>query len=103
MRYIVFFIIGLLFVSCKETKEDRINRLVHEWSGKKILYPNNLHFTVLGNDTNYLPKNEYTIVTYIDSIGCASCKLKLMEWKRLITQLDSMKNTSVLFFFTSKR
>lgn len=102
MRYIAVFIIGLLFISCKETKEDRINRLVHEWSGKVIVYPNNLHFTVLGNDTNYLPKNEYTIVTYVDSMGCVSCKLKLMEWKRLITQLDSIKNTSVLVFLHPK-
>ena len=102
MRYIAIFIIGLLFISCKETKEDRINRLVHEWSGKEIVYPNNLHFTILGADTNYLPKNEYTIVTYVDSIGCTSCKLKLMEWKRLIAQLDSIKNTSVLFFLHPK-
>lgn len=102
IEYIIFFIIGLLFVSCKETEKDRVSRLVHEWSGKEIVYPNNLYFTVLGNDTNYLPKKEFTIVTYVDSIGCTSCRLKLMEWKRLITQLDSMENTSVLFFIHPK-
>lgn len=102
MKYITFFLIGFLLFSCKEAEKDRIKRLVQEWEGKEIIYPDNVRFTVLGNDTNLLFKNEYTIVTYVDSIGCTSCKLQLARWKRLITQLDSMKNTSFLFFLHPK-
>ena len=102
MKYTIFFIIGMLLVSCKETDKDRINRLIGEWDGREIVYPDNMHFTILGKDTNYLPKSEYTIVSYADSIGCLSCKLQLRQWKSLITELDSMQNISVLFFLHSK-
>lgn len=102
MKYIVFFIMGFMLFSCKESDKERMERLVLEWDGREIVYPNNAHFTVFGNDTNYLPKSEYTIVTYVDSVGCTSCKLHLPQWKLLINQLDSIKNTSVLLFLHSK-
>lgn len=102
MKCIVLFIMGFMFFSCKESGKERMGRLVREWEGREIVYPNNTHFTVFGNDTNYFSKSEYTIVTYVDSVGCTSCKLHLPEWKRLINQLDSIKNTSVLFFLHSK-
>ena len=101
MKYLIL-IISILFVSCGETEKERISRLINEWSGKEIMFPGNLYFVSLNKDTTYLPKSEYTIVTYVDSMGCTSCKLKLMEWRRLITQLDSAKNTSVLFFLHPK-
>lgn len=102
MKYIAIFLIGLLLFSCKETEKDRIMRLVQEWEGKEIMYPDNVRFTVFGNDTDMVKKNKYTIVTYVDSIGCTSCKLQLTRWKRLIAQLDSMNNTSFLFFLHPK-
>lgn len=100
-KYFTFLIIGFLFLSCKETDKERVNRMMLEWSGKEIVYPNNMHFISLGRDTNYLPKSDFTIITYIDSIGCTSCKLQLSQWKHLITELDSISNTSVLFFLHS--
>lgn len=102
MKYIIFFIIGVLFTSCKENEKELFSRLVREWDGKKIVYQHDMRFVTLDNDTNYLFKNEYTIVTYVDSMGCTNCKLQLPQWKRLIAQLDSSKNTSVLFFLHSK-
>lgn len=101
MKYLIFFI-GLLLVSCKETENERVKRLVREWDGREIVYPVNMDFTTLGRDTNYLPKNEYTIVAYVDSVGCTSCKLQLVQWKKLIALLASAKNTSVLFFLHPK-
>lgn len=101
MRYLFFFIC-FLFVSCSETEKERIGRLVNEWSDKEVVFPENSYFVSLNKDTMYLPKSEYTIVTYVDSIGCTSCKLKLMEWRRLIAQVDSANNTSVLFFLHPK-
>lgn len=101
MRYLFFFIC-VLFVSCSETEKERIGRLVNEWSDKEVVFPENSYFVSLNKDTMYLPKSEYTIVTYVDSIGCTSCKLKLMEWRRLIAQVDSANNTSVLFFLHPK-
>ena len=41
----------------------------------------------------------YTIVTYIDSVGCTSCKLQLHRWKELVKEVDSLTNGDVPFFF----
>lgn len=101
-KCLTVFIMILSFSSCKESDGMRMSRLVREWEGREIMYPNNMHFSVLGNDTNYFPKSEYTIVMYVDSFGCTSCKLQLSQWKRLINQLDSVKNTTVLFFLHPK-
>lgn len=102
MKKLLFLLVMSCLFSCKETDKDRINRLVSEWSGKEIVFPNDMEFTSLGNDTNYLFKNEYTVMTYVDSMGCTGCKLKLPQWKELINELDSIGNTSVLFFLYPK-
>lgn len=88
--------------SCGETDKEKINHLVKEWNGKQIVFPDVMQFTLLGNDTNYLPRSEYKILSYVDSIGCTSCKLKLSQWKEFINQLDSTGNCSVLFFLHPK-
>lgn len=102
MKYLLLLLIGILFYSCKKTEKEKINHLIDKWNNQEIVYPADLRFTTLGRDTNYLHNSEYTIVTYVDSIGCISCKLQLVQWRRLITQLDSIENTSVLFFLHSK-
>ena len=104
MKYLLFLIGSLLLFSCKETQTEKMSRLVSEWSGKEIVYPANMQFTVLGQDTNFLPKSEYTIISYVDSIGCTSCKLQLPRWTDFIAQLDSINSvsTSVSFFMHPK-
>ena len=37
--------------SCKETKEQQISRLIHEWEGRTIVYPADMTFSVLGKDS----------------------------------------------------
>ena len=47
----------------------------------------------------------YRIVTYVDSIGCTSCKLQLPKWKQLIAETDSLfgrDKLSYVFFFHPK-
>ena len=55
--------------------------MVTEWEGKKIIYPDDMVFTLWGQDTlDYsLPRVDYTIVSYVDSVGCMSCKLQLLK------------------------
>ena len=96
----------LYFSSCFENKNNILSKLVEEWQGKEIKFPENSIFTVSTTDTvNYqIPNSEYKIVTYIDSIGCVSCKLQLPKWKEFIAQIDSASNETVpfLFFFQPK-
>lgn len=87
--------------SCKETKEQQISRLIHEWEGRTIVYPADMTFSVLGKDSaGYsFPQNEYTIMTYVDSVGCTGCKLQLPTWKRLISMVDTVAAGKVSFLF----
>lgn len=74
---IILWVCALLSsVSCKESNRDHIVALIHEWEGKEVLFPANLVFTIQGKDTvDYFKRNTCKIVTYVDSIGCTSCKL----------------------------
>lgn len=102
MKILAFIVTMICFFSCKETGKAKINHLVKEWSSKQIIYPDIINFTILGTDTSFLPKSEYKIISYIDSTGCASCKLRLSQWKEFINQLDSLGNFPILFFMYPK-
>ena len=98
----LFLLLGVLcLVSCKESEKERIARLVKEWEGKEILFPQNPIFTIQGKDTVDFDfkDSEYKIVTYVDSVGCTSCKLHLERWKTFIKDVDSVMNGSVPFVF----
>ena len=42
---------------------------------------------------------DYKVVTYVDSVGCTSCKLQLHRWKELVAEVDSLTNGRVPFLF----
>ncbi|WP_449039926.1 DUF1573 domain-containing protein [Parabacteroides goldsteinii] len=98
-----------IFFSCKneqKEKEKQIAKLVTEWQGKEIKFPDNLIFTRYLTDTTdfQIPQSEYKVLVYVDSTGCTSCKLQLHKWKELIEYADSETQGKVpfLFFFHPK-
>ena len=95
-----FILILLLFVSC-QTKTEKITRLVLEMQGKEIIFPQDCSFTISGKDKCASPdiNSAFKIVSYIESLGCMSCELKLEEWDRFIQEIDSTSNEKVSFFF----
>ena len=101
MRYLCLIWVLVLFSSCKESEKDKIARLVEEWEGKEILFPTHSIFTIQGKDTVdfSLADADYKVVTYIDSVGCTSCKLQLPRWKLFMQEVDSTLNRPVPFVF----
>lgn len=101
LRLILGLCICLLVSSCEESEKERLSRLVKEWEGKEILFPDHSTFTIQGKDTvDFQYQNaEYKVVTYIDSVGCTSCKLQLHRWKELVSEVNSLINGNVLFLF----
>ena len=91
----------LLVSSCEESEKERLSRLVIEWEGKEILFPTHSTFTIQGKDTVdfQFQDAEYKVVTYVDSIGCTSCKLQLHRWKEFLSEVDSLTNGNVSFLF----
>ncbi len=65
-----------------------------------------MRFTSLMQDSSdfFFSESHFRIVSYVDSLGCISCKLRLLEWKNLMQELDSLfgKKVSVLFFMHPK-
>ena len=51
MRTIVGIICIVLFTACNESREEAVYRLVKDWTGKEIKFPERSVFTVQGKDT----------------------------------------------------
>lgn len=100
-RTIYLFLLYLTLCSCEESDKERITRLVKQWEGKEILFPENMVLTRHGVDTlDYqIPDANYTIVSYIDSVGCTTCKLQFPRWKQVMHEMDSTTNMDVSFLF----
>ena len=78
MKYYFIFLLLSFLTGCKESEKEKIARLVKEWDGKEISFPSHSVFTIQGKDTVdfSFADAEYKIITYIDSVGCTSCKLQ---------------------------
>ena len=101
MKYITLIMCVWLLASCQESKEEAMLRLVNEWNGKEIIFPSHSTFTVLGKDTVdfTFADADYKVLTYIDSVGCTSCKLQLHRWKEWVHEVDSLTGGQVPFLF----
>ncbi|GAE82044.1 DUF1573 domain-containing protein [Bacteroides reticulotermitis] len=101
-------IIGLLcvfflMISCKETEKQRFVRLLNEWLGEIVYYPSGMCFTSYSKDSVITKCDKsifpYTILNYVDSTGCFSCRLQLSKWKELIAEFDSITPHKLDFIF----
>ena len=100
MKQLLLIILSIIaLTSCEESRKDEIARLVKEWEGKEIHFPEHPVFTIQGKDTVDFSfrDNEYKVVSYVDSIGCISCKLQLESWKNFIHKVDSLTDGTVPF------
>ena len=107
MRKLIFILFSSLFLfSCLDDKKHDIEILVKEWNNKEIHFPENPVFTSFVTDTipYRIPKTDYKVVVFVDSVGCISCKLQLPKWKEFMHEVDSLSNRNVplIFFFQTK-
>lgn len=96
----------LLFLSCGNRRVENIETLLQTWSGKEVLFPEKVVFTVQGKDTvNFSMSGKFKILTYVDSVGCISCKLQLDKWKIFMEEMNTNGADSVkyLFFFSPEK
>lgn len=106
MKNLYLILTILILFSCKESDKNQLKRLVVEWQGKEILFPQDIVYTKYAKDTIDwdIPESDFKILMYVDSMGCISCKLQMDRWKELITEFDSITGRSVpfIFFFQPK-
>ena len=79
---IALLIVGSFFSSCKDnSRQKKIVKIVSEWTGKGILFPENTPCYVSGKETlteicNEYFQKEFKVLFYVDSAGCSDCRLK---------------------------
>ena len=101
-RLLIFLLLGLC-VACKESPKEHYAKLLQEWMGKEVQFPEKPIFTIQGKDTVDLPLNaDYKILTYVDSMGCISCKLQLDRWKMYMEE-EELADVRFLFFFSPEK
>ena len=100
-RFLTLIMCVWLLASCQESRKEAMLRLVSEWKEKEVKFPARSVFTVQGKDTVDFEFRhaDYKVVTYIDSVGCTSCKLQLPRWKEFLAEVDSLAEGSVPFLF----
>lgn len=92
----------VLCSSCKNSDKDSIIKLVDEWKNKEILIPSHISFISCGDSLirkDNITYKDYTVVTYVDSVGCISCKLQLRKWKQFMSESDSVAKANVSYLF----
>ncbi len=106
-KVILLMVCCLLFATCKkDERKSEAEKIVSEWSGKKIEFFPDLQCIYLDKDTVCPPieMDKFKILVYTDSSGCTSCKLKMYEWNRIFNESDSLfpGKLSFLFVFQPK-
>lgn len=91
----------LWLVGCQENKHRAVEKIVTEWMGKEIVFPEEATAWYMGKDTALAVKNKapFRVLVYTDSVGCTSCKLNLTLWKYYIAEMDSIAPGQVNFSF----
>jgi hypothetical protein len=90
----------ILLSSCEDKDRKNLVSLIKEWDSREVLFPTRPTFTIMGTDTVTLDVYEsYSILSYIDSIGCMRCKLYLEEWRAFIAAVDTISPIRIPFFF----
>ena len=91
-RFIYSFLF-ILLVSCSDQSTNkRMTEVIEEWQGKEFVLPLVMTDVLTGNEID-LKDVDFTILTYINSNGCTSCKMKLPLWKAYIDSLQSITDT----------
>ena len=92
---VICFLILFCLNSCnKQTKRERI---VRQWIGKEIKFPNQTFIFSISNKS-FNKNRPYKILKCINPEECVSCNLHLYEWKNLIKEMDS---TPILIYVLS--
>lgn len=89
-------------VSCnKNTGKETAKKIITEWTGKIIQFPDSISYVSLGKDTVSVKQHQspYTILLYTDSTGCTACKLQMYKWDILIDEVNKEMDGKVDFFF----
>ena len=89
--YMELIVWSIIFCSCQNIERKHTSNLVLEWIGKDIKFPEESIFSVIGKNRDTINLNKidasFKILSYVDSVGCTSCRLEFRRWKTFISEL----------------
>lgn len=90
-KLLLGFCIVSVFQACNKQADEKT--IVNHWMGREMTIPD-LDAKINGKDTIYkdIINKKYKILVYIDTIGCLSCRLKLLDWQKYIDQIKTISN-----------
>ena len=99
--YLLVFPLVVLFFSCRDSKEVSAKKVVAEWFGKEIVFPQGTGCSLMGSATACpdMSDTTYKVLLYTDSVGCTSCRLNLHVWKAYMEEVETIAPGKVDFVF----
>ena len=88
--FISIFILAITGSCKQDTKKMEAEKIVAEWIGKTVIFPDGINCTSMGKDTICpdVTSKPYKVLLFTDSVGCTSCKLQLHRWSSLIESAE---------------
>jgi len=88
-RLVFVLIVCEIFFSCSNS-DIKTKKIISEWSLKEIIFPKKITYkslsqVIIGNN---ILNHQYKILVFVDSVGCTSCQLGLIEWKAFIDHCE---------------
>lgn len=94
--FLLTLIVGLSLVSCGSRERATHTGVIAEWIGREIVFPEELVYQIKDDTIDLdLDRPDFKIISYIDSSGCTSCRMKLAMWSELINELKSLPDVDV--------
>ena len=85
----------LLTSNCNDKRAAHTN-IIAEWVGREIVIPDDLVYQIKEDTIDLdLSRPDFKIISYVDSTGCTSCRMKLTMWSELINELKSLPDVDV--------
>ena len=89
-------IVGLVLDSCVSRERVTHTGIISEWVGREIVMPDELVYQIKEDTIDLdLDYPDFKIISYVDSSGCTSCRMKLAMWSELINELKSIPDVYV--------
>lgn len=100
-KYVVLFLFFSLSIACGGNQKQRIQCVLENLLGKELFYSSDKSSVlfVKNSESFFINKSSFTILNYVDSLGCTSCQLKLIKWKDFIDNLNTNCENRVQLIF----
>lgn len=85
------------------SKAKEIEEFIENFVGTSVVIPLDFVCRIIDSTITYRGCNiaDYKIITYVDSTGCTSCRLKLQEWDDIIQDYNSIADVDFLMIVES--